>query len=175
MATTRWRSALIAFVGCHAAPRRAMVDPVGVGAAAPDVTLTAIDGPPITLHALRGELVVLDFWQTTCAPCVRALPALVELDEQYHGDAVRLISVTPEPESAELREVVATDHMTWTVATDVPGASHAAFRVDRYPMYFVIDEAGTIVCARCSLEEVSRELRRRRPRGRAVSETRTGS
>ncbi len=46
------------------------------GELAPDFTLTTIDGRVVRLSALRGSVVVLDFWATWCPPCVKALPLL---------------------------------------------------------------------------------------------------
>jgi thiol-disulfide isomerase/thioredoxin len=110
----------------------------------------------VRLAALRGRPVVVDFWESTCAPCLRALPALAAL--AAHHDRLVIVSITPEPPSDPLRAFVAAHQLRWIVATDEADVVSAAFHVPAYPTYFLVDEAGTIACARCSLPEIDRAL-----------------
>jgi len=126
------------------------------GAPAPDVTATDLAGRPVRLAALRGRRVVVDFWETTCAPCQRALPVLGELAARHAR--LTIVSITPERASDELRAFVAAHGMTWSVATDEADVVGAAFHVANYPTYYLIDEAGTIACAACTLEQIERML-----------------
>lgn len=79
------------------------VEKVGfqVGERAPDFTLRSPDGTSITLSALRGEPVVLNFWATWCAPCRVEMPWLVQLDETYRARGVQIIGVALESGSNE--------------------------------------------------------------------------
>jgi thiol-disulfide isomerase/thioredoxin len=126
------------------------------GATAPEVAPIDLAGRPVRLAALRGRPIVLDFWESTCEPCLRALPALAAL--AAHHDRLVIVSITPEPPSDPLRAFVAAHQMRWIVATDEADVVSAAFRVPAYPTYFLVDEAGTIACARCSLEAIERAL-----------------
>ncbi len=62
--------------------------------------LQAPAGAEATLEALRGSVVVLDFWATWCAPCVASFPHMLELEKQFAGRPVRFISVTDESAAA---------------------------------------------------------------------------
>jgi len=60
----------------------------GKGSPAPDFTLNKINGGELQLSSLRGKAVILDFWDTWCPPCRKALPHLQELSETYSDDLV---------------------------------------------------------------------------------------
>ena len=62
------------------------------GAPAPDFTLERIDGGSLQLSDLRGRAVIVDFWDTWCPPCRRALPHLQELHDEY-GDRLTVVGV----------------------------------------------------------------------------------
>lgn len=65
---------------------------------APDFTFTALDKKTGSLAELRGKTVILNFWATWCAPCLREFPALLELAEKNAADTVLLaISVDENP------------------------------------------------------------------------------
>jgi peroxiredoxin len=51
------------------------------GKAAPDFTLSTLDGKSVTLSEQKGKVVLLDFWATWCPPCVKALPHVQKLSE----------------------------------------------------------------------------------------------
>ena len=74
---------------------------MGIGQAVPDsfwrYSLKDEKGIPLSLAAFRGKVVVLDFWGTTCGPCLRAMPHLRKLAQSYHGRNVVFVSVCESP------------------------------------------------------------------------------
>ncbi len=85
---------------------------VGLTAKSPDVN-PGEPAPPLELEkllqapagmkanwpSLKGNVVVLEFWATWCAPCIAAMPHLNELTEQFKDKAVKFISITDEDEA----------------------------------------------------------------------------
>jgi thiol-disulfide isomerase/thioredoxin len=64
-----------------------------VGKPAPELKVKTRSGEELLLSNMRGNIVVLDFWGHWCVPCVRAMPRLMEIAEQFEGRPVRWIAV----------------------------------------------------------------------------------
>ncbi len=57
---------------------------------APDFSFTTIDDEKLKLSDLKGKVVILNFWASWCAPCVKEFPAMVELVDKFQGNVVFL-------------------------------------------------------------------------------------
>jgi len=64
------------------------------GPVAPDFILPTLDGRPVRLSSLKGNVVVLCFWSTHCSACRVQMPTLVELGERVKGKPILVVSVT---------------------------------------------------------------------------------
>lgn len=76
--------------GSERAPRR----PVAVGADAPNYAAMTMDGTPIALADLRGDVVLLNIWATWCKPCRQEIPALETLHRTYGARGLRVTGVS---------------------------------------------------------------------------------
>ena len=139
------------------APRPALI----AGTPAPDFVIETLDHRTVRLSALRGQLVLLDFWSMTCPPCVKALPHLAELRARWQARGFEVVGVADTSASAdEVRAALAGgDHDHGVQAIDE--AAQTLYRVDRFPMYFLVDRDGTIRCARCALDRIEAEVEAR--------------
>lgn len=65
------------------------------GKEAPDFKTTSTDGEEISLRALKGKYVILDFWASWCGPCIKlGIPKLKEIRQKYSHDKLEIVSVT---------------------------------------------------------------------------------
>jgi cytochrome c biogenesis protein CcmG/thiol:disulfide interchange protein DsbE len=78
----------LAATGCTAAPQQQ-----GSRQTAPDFNLKTLDGKTLQLSALKGKVVLLDFWATWCPPCKAEIPHFKELYDQYRGKGLEIIGV----------------------------------------------------------------------------------
>ena len=69
---------------------------------APDVTFTNMDSSKISLKALKGKIVILNFWATWCPPCVKEFPSMLEIMDEFKGQ-VTLVAVSHDENSANIR------------------------------------------------------------------------
>lgn len=111
---------------------------------APAFDLPLLDGNTVTLEDFRGEIVLLNFWATWCAPCEVEMPLLQSLHE---SGAVRVIAVTdPTDGQGEdtIRAFMARYDLTMPVALVSDITVYATFEVAQIPMTYIIDRAGIV-------------------------------
>jgi thiol-disulfide isomerase/thioredoxin len=70
-------------------------------ASALNVAIEKLDGSTFKLADFRGKILVIDFWQTNCAPCVRLVPKLANLSKQYRDKGVEVIGLTDDEKSEQ--------------------------------------------------------------------------
>jgi thiol-disulfide isomerase/thioredoxin len=115
-----------------------------VGAPAPAwVDVTPHAGAPAKLDALRGRVVVVDFWASFCGPCRYMAPELSEIDAGYHAQGLTVVGVT-----ADNAETAAATRERWGmrygVVVDRNGRTHGTYGVSALPTMFVVDRKGVI-------------------------------
>lgn len=114
---------------------------------APSVTFTSLQGEEIALQDLRGRVVLVNFWATSCAICIREMPDLAHLQRRFGERGVTLIAVAMryDPPNRVL-EHVAGAALPFAVSLDPMGKIEGAFGgVTATPTTFVIDKRGQIV------------------------------
>ncbi len=118
-----------------------------IGDIPPPLTLSkTIQGPPaaqISWDKLKGKVVVLEFWATWCGPCIRAIPHLNHLAEQFKSKPIVFISVSDENEDV-VRRFLKNHPMNSRVALDDYDVLNKAFHVAAIPHAVIVDATGHI-------------------------------
>ncbi len=121
--------------------------PVRTGQPAPDFTLPRADGQPgqIALSALRGQVVVLDFWATWCPPCRQMMPALEQLNAEWKGRGVTFLGVNSDGDIApdDLRAFLRENGVSYNVVAD-DGRAQSLYKVRALPQLFVVGKDGRV-------------------------------
>ncbi len=106
---------------------------------------SAPPGAPNSLAALRGKVVVLEFWATWCAPCVAAIPHLNDLAAKLADQPVVFISITRDDDREVLARFLEKHPMKSWVAMDSEGRpTSRAYGVGYIPHTVVIDGSGNV-------------------------------
>jgi thiol-disulfide isomerase/thioredoxin len=114
----------------------------------PELALKDPSGQKHRLSALKGNIVVLNFWATWCGPCQEELPLLSRLSDDYGGEPVRFVAVSIDEEKspARIAAFLAQRNIkieTWTGATT--GTMAKVGLGDIVPSTLILDQAGEVI------------------------------
>jgi cytochrome c biogenesis protein CcmG, thiol:disulfide interchange protein DsbE len=129
--------------------------PVEVGTRAPNFVASDLDGRPMSLEDLRGEVVLLNIWATWCAPCREEMPSMQRLHDRFSADGFRVVAVSIDsetgqrlgvaPPGGDVRSFVQEYDLTFDVWLDPAGEIQRIYRTTGVPESFLIDRDGAIV------------------------------
>ena len=114
----------------------------GSGNPAPDFELTSLKGEPLVLSAMRGKMVVLNFWASWCAPCRFEMPFFEKMSQEWLDKDIVFIGVSVFDEEEKAREFADKVGVTYPLGIDTTGQIARDFRVTGLPTTYIIDRDG---------------------------------
>jgi thiol-disulfide isomerase/thioredoxin len=161
-ARTAFKTALVITAITTAAPG---VNPAHGGedvrAALSSYQLSALDGTETTLGSYRGEVVVVNFWASWCAPCRKELPVMNQWHEAWTPRGGRVVAISVDSDLRKARRFAADAKLTLTVLHDGPDGLARAIDIPSLPCTFLLDRDGRVVSVvRSSSQESLEELHR---------------
>jgi peroxiredoxin len=120
-------------------------DPVGRGTPAPPFTLDRLDGAPVDLAALRGRVVLLNFWATWCQPCEEEMPAMERLYGALRDEGLELLAVSIDDEAEPVERFQERLGLSFPILLDPEKRVASAYQTFRFPETLLIDRRGVIV------------------------------
>lgn len=116
-----------------------------------DFTLPTIDGKPLRLSDYRGNVVLVNFWYTNCAPCREETPALQAAYAQLNGQGLQIIGVNVRDNERngadgdqDIRKFMADHGVTYPIVLDAGSKVNRDYQVYVLPTSAMIDRAGNI-------------------------------
>jgi cytochrome c biogenesis protein CcmG/thiol:disulfide interchange protein DsbE len=119
-----------------------------VGGAAPSFAVRPLEGGTLTRAELAGRAVIVNFWNSWCAPCHAELPALARFWARHRDDpSVAFVGIVRDDTERAVREYVAAEGIDWTIATDPAAKAALDFGTRGQPETFAITPDGVIAGA----------------------------
>jgi cytochrome c biogenesis protein CcmG/thiol:disulfide interchange protein DsbE len=117
---------------------------IALGATAPAVDGTTLDGAPFDLASLRGHPVLINFWGPSCIPCRDEFPLFKAKLAQHAADGVMIVGILMDDAPAPARDFIAQYGAAWPTVDDPSGGIRTAYRVAARPQTYFIDRDGIL-------------------------------
>ena len=119
-----------------------MADLPQVGAEATALTGTLLDGTDAALADYEGQVVYLDFWYIGCGPCMRAMPHLAEMQEEFGPEGFTVLGVNHHQDAATVQRYL--NYRKLNIPQMILDSLPEGYPVRAYPTWFVLDREGHV-------------------------------
>jgi thiol-disulfide isomerase/thioredoxin len=112
-----------------------------------DLQFTAVDGRPVDVAALKGKVVLIDFWATWCGPCVGELPHVKEAYDKLHPQGFEIVGISLDQDKDKLTKFVGEHKMEWPQFFDGlywQNKYAVQFGIESIPAMWLLDKKGVL-------------------------------
>ena len=115
-----------------------------IGEPAPDFTLQSRAGDTVTLSALKGDVVVINFWATWCPPCRQEMPLLDQIYGRYQRLGFTLLGVNVEQDSRLADRFLDDVPVSFPILLDPTEEVGRLYQVPAMPTTVIVDRRGIV-------------------------------
>jgi thiol-disulfide isomerase/thioredoxin len=123
-----------------------------------DIRFTALDGREVDLAKLTGKVVLVEFWSTTCGPCIAEMPTVKGIYEKFHDLGFEVVAISLDDKEAALRRFLKEKELPWPQHFDGKGWENqfaVRYGIFGIPTMWLVDKRGNLrdTDARFNLEK----------------------
>ena len=112
------------------------------------IRFAAVDGREVDLTNMKGKVVLVDFWATTCGPCVHELPEVKAAFDKFHEQGFEIIGISCDTDRNQLEKFVSEKDYPWPQYFDGKQQEENKFTqlfgIDGIPHMFLVDKKGIL-------------------------------
>lgn len=134
---------------------------IKVGAQAPELILPMPNDKDLALSALKGKIVLIDFWASWCAPCRKELPNVKRAYEKYKNKGFEILGVSLDKDRDAWLEAISKEGLTWPQVSDLKFWQSEAcqvYAVQSIPYTVLLDRDGKILATNLRGAELDKKL-----------------
>lgn len=127
----------------------------------PEFTVPDREGKPLKLSALKGKVVLVDFWASWCGPCRKENPNLVKAYAKYHDKGFEIVGISLDDKKENWLKAIETDKLVWLHASDLKGWKSdlaAEYGIRSIPTSFLVDASGKIIAKDLRGDQLDKKL-----------------
>jgi len=112
-----------------------------------DIRFTALDGREVDLTKLTGKIVLVEFWSTTCGPCIAEMPTVKVVYEKLHDRGFEVVAISLDDKEAALRRFIREKELPWPQHFDGKGWENqfaVRYGVFSIPTMWLVDKHGNL-------------------------------
>lgn len=114
------------------------------GKPTPPLALNDLGGKPVDLAALRGRVVLVNFWATWCEPCIAEMPSIARLEGSLHGKPFAVLAVNYGESRPKIESFLKKAGLHVHVLLDPDEKAADAWGAKGLPMSFLVDANGKV-------------------------------
>jgi peroxiredoxin len=101
---------------------------------------------PVSLDKYKGKYVFIDFWATSCSPCIKEFPLMKNLYDQMDKSHFEMLGIVGNSKAKDLKKLIEKHDIGWPqVLSDETNNIIKRYEVTGYPTSFLIDPNGIII------------------------------
>lgn len=132
-----------ALVGCSSGADAQLA----INSSAPDFKLKNLEGQALSLNSFLGKPVFLNFWTTTCGPCVNEMPYLQQIQNDWAAKGLVILSINLGEDSQRVKNFIQSNQYTFSVLLDSQYEVAGKYNVRYTPTSVFVDAKGKIKAA----------------------------
>lgn len=147
-------------IGGYLGQLRGQLNMPGVGDSM-DIAFTALDGEAFDLSAMKGKVVLVDFWATWCGPCIAEMPNVINAYKEHKESGFEVVGISLDQNKADLEKYISENEMDWPQYFDGKGWGNeiaGKFGIQGIPATFLIGKDGKIAATNLRGDELDKKV-----------------